>query len=896
MAESKTELSVAVKTFFQNAKAFKKIAGDVAPSWFKRDGDEEPIRVWVSGCGNGAEAYSFAILLLEEAERHKIGRPPIQVFASDRDPRAVVAAREGRFPLDIAADVSQERLQRFFLREGNQYRVRQEVREVVLFAVHDLLKDPPFSHVNMISCRNVPLQPDRELQKQVCSIFHYALNPGGFLFAGNSVAAENPAGLFRVVDSDARIYQSTAVTGGRPRHLPRALAGGVQEQVPGLRLTTGPTLSEAAMHRRAIEQVAPPSMLVDKSYRIVHLSENAGRYLLPSGGPLSSGAFNLVRPELRIELRSALDRAFAQNVPTLTLPILVRFDDFVRRTHMLIQPARNDNLEPHSAVVMFIEGEAVDESLVAGQGEITDLTVRRLTQELEMTEDRLRGVREESALANEKLRATNEELQSMNEEYRSAFNELETGKELQWVNEELQNVNIELKSKVEAISRAHSDLQNLVAAADFGALFLDSDLRIKRFTDRARELFSIPPDNEGRPIADFTHQLAYDNLVRDALAVLTNLTPIRREVRSRQGRWYDMRVRPYRTTDGKIDGVVVTFIDVTERHDIDNALKASERHLRQVQTLVELSRDPIFIWDFDDGILAWNRGSEELYGYSRKEAIGRRKDQLLATEVPGSSFAELRARLLADGSFNGEVRHRTKDGRELTIETLIVLETMDGKRLALESTRDITERRQWEKRQQLLVGELAHRVRNTLAVVQAIAHQSLRTSRSSEDFVQGFDGRLSALASAHSLLVRTDWQGADLATLVESQLEAYADRLRMEGEPVLLPPNLATPFGLILHELATNAAKHGSLSRRGGAVDLTWNVDTGNNARILSVEWREHGGPPVKEPTTRGLGSALIQNGIPSATVKREFNPAGLVCSIELPLPNPGEIGTVETA
>jgi two-component system, chemotaxis family, CheB/CheR fusion protein len=662
--------------------------------------------------------------------------------------------------------------------------------------------------------------------------------------------------------------------------------------------TMSPTvaLGEAAMHRRAIEQVAPPSLLVDESHRVVHLSETAGRYIMPSGGTLSGDAVDLARPELRFELRSALNRAFEQNLETLSLPILVRFNGAAHRVHLSVKPVRENGPEPRSAIVMFIEGEPVEETVAALDRQASDETVRRLSQELELTQTRLRTVREESDAANEELRAANEELQSINEEYRSTSEELETSKEeLQSINEELQTVNSELKLKLEAISRAHSDLQNLVAATDIGTLFLDSGLRIKRFTERATDLFSITQTDEGRSITDFANQLEYQDLVKDARAVLANLAPVRREIRSRSGRWYDTRMRPYRTVDDKIDGVVITFIDVTERRQVDEALRVSEEKLRQDHRLIELARDPIFIWDYDDGIVFWNRGSEELYGYSRAEAVGKRKDQLLKTEVPDSSFANLRAKLQADGSYSGEVKHRTKDGRELIIETRIVLQNIDGRRLALESTRDITERKQSEKRQQLLLGELAHRVRNTLAVVQAIAHQSLRSGGTGAEFVERFDGRLSALATAHTLLVNSDWQGADLGALARSQVDAYmsdkAGRVRIAGDPVMLPADLATPFGLILHELATNAAKHGSLSRPGGKVNLSWTLNSGNNPPTLKLVWKEEGGPAVIKSAKVGLGSTLIDNGIPSATVRRELDPAGLICTIELPIPENGEEG-----
>ena len=291
-----------------------------------------------------------------------------------------------------------------------------------------------------------------------------------------------------------------------------------------------------------------------------------------------------MRNELRFELRSALHRIFEQQAATLSLPIPVRFNGAAHRVLIQVKAADSDELgEARTAVVMFIEGEAVEESVAVSE-QATDETVRRLTQELELTQARLRTVREESDAANEELRAANEELQSINEEYRSTSEELETSKEeLQSINEELQTVNSELKLKLEAISRAHSDLQNLMAATDFGTLFLDSSLRIKRFTERVTELFSITQTDEGRPITDFANQLEYEGLVKDARTVLSDLAPIRCEVKSRTGKWYDMRLRPYRTVEDKIDGVVITFVDVSDRRQVEEALRESERELRELK-------------------------------------------------------------------------------------------------------------------------------------------------------------------------------------------------------------------------------------------------------------------------------------------------------------------------
>jgi two-component system, chemotaxis family, CheB/CheR fusion protein len=773
------DLLISVTTFFRDTGAFERIAKDVIPQLFQGKEADETIRIWVSGCATGEEAYTFAILLLEEAAKHPL-RPPIQVFGSDLDSRALASAREGRFPLAIEADVSEDRLRRFFTREGDHYRIRQEVRDVVLFAVHDLLKDPPFSHIDLISCRNVLIYLDRELQEQVISTFHYALNPAGYVFLGASETADNPAGLFRCIERTARIYQSTALVGDKARLLPRLLGPvRIREQVAQLGRAVSPTvaLGEAAMHRRAIEQVAPPSILIDESHRVIHLSENAGRFLMPSGGPLSGDAVDLVRPELRFELRSALNRVFEQRDGTLSLPILVRFNGSPHRVHLLVKPVTDkSSAEPRSAIAIFIEGEAVDGNLVPLDRPASDETVRRLTQELELTQSRLRTVREESDAANEELRAANEELQSINEEYRSTSEELETSKEeLQSINEELQTVNSELKLKLEAISRAHSDLQNLVAATDIGTLFLDASLRIKRFTERVTDLFSITQTDEGRPITDFAHQLEYDDLIKDARAVLADLAPVRREIRSRSGRWYDMRLRPYRTVDDKIDGVVITFVDISERHQVEQAL------------------------------------------------------------------------------------------------------------------------REGEGRQQLLLSELTHRVRNILAVIQAVARHTLRADQTSKELIDRFEGRLAALANAHTLLVESEWKGADLAQLTRQQLAAFApqqpDRLKIEGESVILPAEMATPFGLVLHELAANAAKHGALSNRTGKVAIHWTVIRASNPKALRFEWKESGGPEVRPPASSGFGTTLIEGAIPGAQVKREFRSDGFVCTIGVPLTEPAQNG-----
>jgi len=424
-----------------------------------------------------------------------------------------------------------------------------------------------------------------------------------------------------------------------------------------------------------------------------------------------------------------------------------------------------------------------------------------------------------------------------------------------------------------------------MAATDFGTLFLDARLRIKRFTDQVTELFAITPSDEGRPITDFAHQLDYDDLIKDVRSVLADLAPVRREIKSRRDRWFDVRMRPYRTVDDRIEGVVLTFVDITERRQAEETLRLNAQQLHQQKQLIDLSREPVFVWDFDNGIIDWNRGCEEFYGYSRAEAQGRRPHDLLGHDPV--EFVALSHQLLTMASWSGERTQKTKNGSEVTVESRLQLESFDGRKLVLESTHDITQRKLWETRQAMLLNELSHRVKNTLAVVQAIAHQTLRTTSSSQTFVERFDGRLIALARAHDWLMQSNWQGADLALMARDLLAPYvgddAKRVRLDGDAVALPPDIATPFGLVLHELAVNAARYGALSVINGSVDIRWNISAGQ-PRILQFVWQERDGPKTEPPSHAGLGSRLIETAIPDSSVTRSFEPQGLICTIRVPL------------
>ncbi len=554
------DLLISVTAFFRDPDAWEALRVQVIVPLVELAPLDEPLRIWVPGCATGEEAYTLAILFREELSRRDRARELV-VFASDVDQGALATAREGIYPLAIAADVSEARLARYFRAEGDHYRVTNEIRDTVVFAAHSVLRDPPFSKLHLISCRNVLIYLDRELQQQLQHVFRYGLRDDGFLLLGVSEAADPE--LFEPLDKQNRLFRARARVSGPPARLPQLpdmpqvspAVERVRERAVRMRR------SAAELHIETLEDFAPPSALVDEHWNIEHLSETAGRFLQQRGGPPAHTLMDLVRPELVDELRTALHRAFESREACLSAFVPVRFNGTPKLVGVLVQPRPRIEGRTRRALVTFLEAGDVGKAEPIERHEPTDALVLDYRDKLRMAEQRLETMRQEHSLAYEDLRAANEELQSLNEEYRSTTEELETSKEeLQSVNEELQTVNNELKVKLEEVSRANNDLENFMAATDIPMLFLDRNLCIKRYTAPLRQIFAIKQHDQGRPISDLTHNVIYEDLGKDAAQVLLDLVPVQRQVTSRHGGTMTVRIRPYRTTEDKIDGVVVTFV------------------------------------------------------------------------------------------------------------------------------------------------------------------------------------------------------------------------------------------------------------------------------------------------------------------------------------------------
>ena len=689
------DLLISVTNFFRDREAFDGLALYV-PELFRDKGPNDCVRAWVPACASGEEAYSIAMLLAEHA-RTMDAPPTIQVFATDLDEQAIAAARSGAYSFTISTDVSEERLRRFFVTDHRGYRVRQELRETVLFACHDLLRDSPFSRMNLVSCRNLLIYLNREAQSRVFETFAFALWPTGQLFLGSSESIDEGGSLFAVLDKKHRIYRhrSTArpvfpIPSGHGL-LARALQ--LQDQLRGkpgfanpshfnrltglapLRLGDPETggIAPSEIHLKLIERISPPSLVVNAEHDIVHLSESAGRFLQFGAGELKRNLLALVIPGLRIELRVALFEAAQTHGPVDVYRVPVEIRGEAQTINIRVRPAVD--LAPEFMLVIFEAAPQAEEG--AGAPVVlrpdAESVTRHLDREMDAMKIQLRETVEQYEGSTEELKASNEELQAMNEELRSATEELETSREeLQSINEELTTVNQELKSKVDELSHANSDLYNLMISTAIPTIFLDRELRIMRYTPSAVGIFNLIPTDLGRPLTDLKHRLRYPALDADARTVLTRLSPITCEVIDESdGHCFLTRLLPYRTMEDRVAGVVLTMVDISESKRSASALRLSEAEVAagesRFRALVSQAKAGIVQMDTARRFTYVNDLFCELTGRTRADLLGRSVRDITHSE----DFARnqpLFEKLLATGQpFDIENRLIRPDGSHVWV-------------------------------------------------------------------------------------------------------------------------------------------------------------------------------------------------------------------------------------
>lgn len=719
------DLLISVTCFFRDRDAFEAVGRTVIPELFRNRSAGEQLRIWVAACATGQEAYSVAMLLADHAS--SLPKPPeVQLFASDIDDHAISVARSGTYPAAISMDVPSTMLRRFFTKEEDRYRIRKSVRDRILFASHNLLRDPPFSRLDMISCRNVLIYLNREAQLRVLEKFHAALNPDGFLYLGSSESADAASELFVPFDKKNRIYRARTLSRSA-RYLPK-LASLPLHRPPEPAQVGGqvrPQFSYGEVHQRALSKFAPPSLIVDRDSDIVHMSDTAGRFLRHVGGEPSRNVMALVLPELRLELRMALYQALQTGNSVEAHRVMIKRDETTFFVNMIVRPFNDDVAAAGFALILF---EEIERTMNPQPGpnamEPKDIILNQLEAELQRNKQKLQETIEHAEVSNEEHRASNEELQAINEELRSATEELETSKEeLQSVNEELITVNYELKVKVEETGKANDDLNNLIASTDIATIFVDRAVCIKRFTPRAADIFSIIATDIGRSLLDITHRLDYVQLSDDVSSTFETLLPVERELRSNNGRYYLMRLLPYRTTEDKIEGAVMTFIDISRRREAEAKARISEEWMR----LVADSTDDyaIITTDKQGLVTAWNKGAERNFGYTEQEMLGCSLERLYLPEDQAAGVPENERRgVRANGRAEDERWYVRKDGSRfycIGVTTLLNHGDFEG---YAKITRDETSRVHLDKQREVALS-LEQTTRSHAETVNAMKDEFL---------------------------------------------------------------------------------------------------------------------------------------------------------------------------
>jgi two-component system CheB/CheR fusion protein len=723
------DLLIGVTSFFRDPEAFKAIEEQIIPGLFVGKPAGGVLRVWSPGCATGEEAYSLAILL---AERQAVLKQTykVQVFATDIDSQAIATARAGIYPANIAADISPERLSRFFVAEpaSNVYRIHKHIRDMLVFSEQDVIRDPPFSRLDLISCRNLMIYMSGDLQKKLWPLFHYALNPDGVLFLGTSEALGDFGNIFTTLNRKWKLYQrkdacpdaSCMVQGGllSPRTAEDAALPQATGKTPGSRELSLRELTEQAL----LQQVVPAGALVNGHGDILYLHGRTGLYLEPAPGEAGvNNILKMAREGLRRDLTTALHNAVARQEIVRCPGLCVKTNGDLTTVNLTICPVATGLpavAQAHPATtseaplyLVVLEqaspfGHApaqIASVLQAGAGADgsdtlsgtsagmdADARIAALQQELLAKEEYLQT-------SNEELKSSNEEMQSVNEELQSTNEELETSKEeLQSLNEELTTINVELETKVTDLSRANNDMNNLLAGTGIGTVFVDHGLRILRFSPAVTNIINLIQSDTGRPVSHIVSNLAgYDNLGADTQAVLDTLTPKEVEVQTRSGTWYTMRILPYRTLDNVIEGAVITFVDITVRKQMEKRLR--EAHIRLAEAIAATVREPLLVLDAGLRVVSASPAFFRNFKVTPDVSLGRLLYDLGNGQWGIPVLRKLLEEILSHNTMNNdvEVTHEFEQigWRTMRLNARCIFSEVDQSKLILLAIEDITDYR-----------------------------------------------------------------------------------------------------------------------------------------------------------------------------------------------------------
>jgi two-component system, chemotaxis family, CheB/CheR fusion protein len=629
------ELLIGVTNFFRDPLVWETLKETVFPAIFSNLKSVSVLRAWVPGCSTGEEAYSLAILFKEALEKFNPHRGiSLQVFATDLDSDAIEIARKGIFPANISADVSPNRLTRFFIKSEDGYRVNAEIREMVVFAQHNIIMHPPFTKLDILACRNLLIYMDAELQKKLLGLFYYSINPEGILLLGSAETLGKQSNLFMPLDAKMKIFKRSVTTQlpelyDFPSSFSRSNLSTIEKKIPDKATLNIQTLADQLL----LQHFSPAGVLVNENGDIIYFSGHTGKYLEPAVGKANLNIFVMLREGLRNEFPVSFRKAIVNKGSVVMRNLKVGTNGSTQTIDITIHWI--DKPEPLNGMIMviFTDVKEIANTLPRkgkDKGTLNSLRQSDLEGELQHLREEMQSTIEEMQTSQEELKSTNEELQSTNEELQSSNEELTTSKEeMQSLNEELQTVNAELESKVDEFSRVNNDMKNLLNSTDIATLFLDKELNIRRYTNEATKIFKLIKSDIGRPFTDQVSDLEYPELADDAHEVLRTLIFIQKQIPTRDGRWFSIRIMPYRTFDDRIDGLVITFINMSDLKMVELKLHETEQMHR---VLLNTSDNAIVKLSIDLMIEEFNPEAEKFFGTKRENAINQNFVQMFIPE------------------------------------------------------------------------------------------------------------------------------------------------------------------------------------------------------------------------------------------------------------------------
>lgn len=862
------DLLINVTRFFRDAELFEVLRERaVEPLLRNRDPDED-IRVWIPGCSSGEEAYSIAMLFAETAR--SLDMPPaVQIFATDIDERMLQIAREASYPAAALADIPATMRERYVIPHAERFTIAAEIRDLIRFSSHSLVKDPPFSRVDLLSCRNLLIYFDDRLQQSVVPLFHYAVRPGGYLFLGPSESVSRFEHLFPAIDQHARLFERPPGSPQYPIDLPGSARRGEVRRGGREERRGEPSISdESAAVRRVIERYAPPSMVLTEDGGIISAYGRLSRYFdFPVTRTGGTSAITLARPGLRDVIGPLLRRTRDARKRVAVRNVEVRSEYGLQPVELICDPL------PDGSMLLVLRDTGAFQP--SDDLDLIDLDaggdhVEALEEELLRTRYKLRSAVEELETTNEELKSSNEEMMSMNEE-------------LQSTNEELSTVNDELKTKVEQLTIANADLRNFFESTDLAVIVLDRDLRVRSYTAAATTIFPLQPGDRGRPLADVSSRLAGQDYLHDAQAVCAGGSVIQRRLTTRDGdRTLSLRVLPYRLQNGSIDGATLVLTDITEALLLERQLAAERERLE-----LAVKASGIGVWEYspDAATIAVDSTAGTMFGLAPDTP--HPVPALIASVVPEDRLG-LEAALAeaAHGldEFEARIRVRAADHAPRHIRSYGRLTRSGDRKRIVGVCIDVSPEYALAETRDLMLREMNHRVKNLFAIIGGMISAGARTHRDIGIFASDMRDRISALGRAHSLADPTDGQGmSDLAGLIGATLRPYRDHVPtvIEGPLVAINWRHVSSLAMILHEWATNSVKYGALGAEDGSLSVTW--ERGPDGLVL--DWRERMARVAEPRPGRGFGSLLVEMSLRQleATVERSHDATEYRIKLRLP-------------